>query len=153
MLPEAEPTEPTPPEIHSLEELVMAGYRFVTLPYVFSVLVLSIRKNMGNVYLVKIGDWPMRELFRAACVSALFGWWGFPFGFAYTILSLWHLWHGGRDMTWRVLEQSQGRKEAKRIMAAAPKVKLPATIWWVRLVILIPVAALVIVYFRIAPDL
>jgi hypothetical protein len=126
-----------------LEERVMRGYRFMTIPYVVSVMILSFRRSMGGVHEVNTGEWPMGQVIGATFITCLFGWWGIPFGILWTILSLFYLWRGGRDCTREILTQALGAQEAKRILAAAPRPKPPASIWLVRLVILIPVGLFV----------
>lgn len=126
-------------EPSDLEQMVMNGYRFRTIPYVVSVVFMSFRRSMGGVHHVKTGEWPMGQVIGATCVTSLLGWWGFPFGIAWTVISLFQLWGGGKDQTRKILTQALGAPEAKRILAAAPKPKPPGTIWLVRLLILIPV--------------
>jgi hypothetical protein len=136
-------------EPSDLEQLVMSGYRFKTIPYVISAVFISFRRSMGGVHEVKTGEWPMGQVIGATCITCLLGWWGFPFGIAWTVISLFHLWGGGQDRTRKILTQVLGAPEAKRILAAAPKPKPPGTIWLVRLLILIPVILIVTFFVSI----
>jgi hypothetical protein len=54
------------------------------------------------------------------------------------VICLFYLWRGGKDVTRAVLAASLGEAEAKRILSIAPKPKLPASIWVVRLIIVVP---------------
>ncbi|MBC8126211.1 MAG: hypothetical protein H8M99_03550 [Gloeobacteraceae cyanobacterium ES-bin-144] len=135
-MPAESPSLPLPvPD--SVESMVMSGYRFITIPYVYSFVVLSFHRNWGGVHLIRTGEWPIGKVFGAACVTCLVGWWS-PSGMFYSLWSLFYLWLGGCDMTPQVLEQIVGETEAKRILAVAPKPKIPAEIWWVRLLIVLP---------------
>ncbi len=134
---------PKPPPLplpeHPVIDEVMAGRRFVTYPYVVSLLVMSFNRNMGGVRVVSRDQWPMLPLFSATFITTFFGWWGFPWGIIWSPLSLFHLWRGGRDSTLDVLASAVGHADARRVLAVAPKPKPPACIWLVRLLILMPV--------------
>lgn len=140
---------PLPNDAPSLVDAVLAGQRLVIIPYVFSVILLSFNRSMGGVHLVKTGGWPMGEIFKASCITALFGWIGMPMGMIWTVICLFYLWRGGKDVTRAVLERSVGEAEARQILASAPKPKLPASIWWVRLIIVIPMVVLTLFIFCI----
>lgn len=133
----------------SLVDIVMSGRRFIVIPYVFSVILLSFKRSMGGVHLVKTGEWPMGQLFGAATVTTLFGWCGMPMGIIWSVICLFYLWRGGKDVTLQLLCRSVGGPEAKRILAASPKPLLPNSIWLLRLLILIPMVVLTLVVFCI----
>lgn len=126
---------------------VMDGTRFVTIPYVFSILILSFQRSMGGVHEVRTGEWPGGKMIQATLITCLFGWWGFPFGILFSILSCFYLFLGGRDVTRQVLEKAVSKEEARKILRAAAKPKLPASIWVVRAIILFPFALLALVIF------
>ncbi len=143
----------TPPQASSpLIDSVMAGGRFITVPYVISVVVLSFKRSMGSVHYVSQGAWPMGEVFSATLITCLLGWWGFPFGLIWTFISLFHLWRGGRDVTGEILTREVGGQEARRILSMAPKPAPPRTIWLVRLIILVPVLVLVGLWLALMYD-
>lgn len=148
MQPQAPPPIPAS-ESPGLVEAVMAGQRLVIVPYVFSVVILSFKRSMGGVHLVKTGGWPMGKIFGASCITALFGWIGMPMGIIWTVICLFYLWSGGKDVTRAVLAASVGEAEAKRILKTAPKPKLPASIWFVRMIIVIPMTLLTLLIFCI----
>ena len=133
-----------PVESNATLEAVMNGQRFVIVPYVFSLILWTSQRSMGGVHVVKTGEWPMRQLFGAACITSLFGWCGIPRGIPWTIVNLIYLWRGGRDVTLLLLTPSVGIEEARRILATAPKPKPPASIWYLRLLILVPLAILTV---------
>ncbi len=130
---------PTPPaESNELVEAVRNGQRYVIIPYVVSVILWSFRPSIGGVHVVKTGQWPMRQLFLATCVTSLFGWCGIPRGIPWTIVTLIDLWRGGRDVTLLLLVAVVGAEEAEKILAASPKPKRPPAMRWLRLLIFIP---------------
>ena len=139
--PVADPT-PSSPLDNGWEEMVMNGRRLVIYPYVFSIVVMTLRRNMAGVHVVETGKWPMGQLMGASLITSLFGWWGLPFGIIWSFINLFHLWNGGRDLTKSVLTEALGKQEAKRILAIAPKPKPPGLIWVVRFIILIPLLAI-----------
>lgn len=154
--PYASPTTdpiPPPPITHPIVEAVMAGHRYITIPYVFSVVVMSFRRSMGGVHTVRTGEWPMGALIGASCITLFVGWWGIPWGFIWSALTLVSLWRGGKDVTKEVLTNVIGAAEAKRILAVAPKPKPPGSIWLVRAMVLVPVilVGFVVVGIMLAP--
>jgi tetratricopeptide (TPR) repeat protein len=66
--------------------------RAIVIPYVFSVIVMTMRRTWVGVYC-----WRHRllRLGAAGLISALFGWWGIPWGFIYTPVALFKLAKGG----------------------------------------------------------
>lgn len=124
---------------HPMVADVMQGSRYVIYPFVVSILVLSFRRNFGGVRVVRTGSWPIVPLFGAALTTIALGWWGFPWGLIWSPIALFQLWNGGRDFTKDILSNEIGMPEAQRVLAMAPKPKPPASIWLVRLMILVPV--------------
>lgn len=66
--------------------------RAVVIPYVFSLLVVTMRRAWTGVFC-----WRHRvqRLLAAGLISALTGWWGIPWGFIYTPATLFKLLRGG----------------------------------------------------------
>lgn len=66
--------------------------RAVTLPFVFSVVFMTFRRNFSGIYCRK-----HRRLYHllASVITAIFGWLGIPFGLVWTPLTLIHLARGG----------------------------------------------------------
>jgi hypothetical protein len=145
---------PKPPPLplpgHPLVTEVMAGRRFVTYPFVVSLLLISFKRNMGGMRVVENGQWPIAPVFGASLVTILFGWWGFPWGIVWSPLALYYLWMGGRDSTKEILAAEIGAAEAMRVLKTAPKVRPPSSIWLVRALILIPVVLFCSLVYSIA---
>lgn len=66
--------------------------RAIVIPYVVSLLVVTFRRSWAGVYC-----WRHRfqRLLAAGFISSLLGWWGVPFGFIYTPITLFKLARGG----------------------------------------------------------
>jgi hypothetical protein len=124
-------------EHHELVCQITNGGRFVTFPYVVSIVIFTFQRNLSGVKLVRTGNWPMHEVISATIITSLAGWWGLPFGPIYSILSLYHLWHGGRDATKEILTNALGGAEAVRILPNSPKPEPPKLIWVARIIILL----------------
>lgn len=93
----------------------------MTIPYVISVVVLTFQRNMGGgLHEIRTGEYPIGKMIPAALVTVLIGFWGFPFGILFSILTCFYLWKGGRDATREILEDAVGREEALKILKAAP---------------------------------
>lgn len=124
----------------SVVDQVMDGNRYVTIPFVVSIVIMSFQRQMGGVHVVGNGSFPTGPLVGASLITVLFGWWGIPFGIIFSFVSCFHLFKGGRDVTFLVLENVVGPEEAKRILKIAPKPKLPASIWLIRAIVIAPFA-------------
>ena len=140
---------PTESPDEDLISMVRSGRRLVMVPYVFSVLILSFKRSMGHVHVVGEGEWPMKQVWAAAFVTVFFGWIAMPMGMIWSVLALYHLWHGGKDITLELLSHSVGPEELKQIIATSPKPRPPASIWLVRLLILVPMAVISLFVFCI----
>lgn len=134
------PRQPgTLPGANPAVNLVLQGHRFIVVPMVISVVILSFRRSLGGVQVVGPGQWPLGNVFAGTLITSLVGWWGIPFGIFWSFVSLYQLWNGGRDVTYDVLCQHVRPDEARRILQTAPKPRPPAAIWGVRAIILVPV--------------
>lgn len=122
----------------AVAQAVMSGVRFKIVPYVFSVVIMSFRRNMGGIQPVSTGSWPVGSVIGAVIITMLFGWWGFPWGIIWSIPVLFQLWNGGRDVTSQMLIAEVGPLDAKQILAAAPRPRPPAGLWVARGIILLP---------------
>lgn len=133
----------------SVVDQVMDGTRFVTIPFVISIVILSFQRNMGGVHEVRTGAYPIGKMVPAALITILVGFWGLPFGVIYSILTCFYLWKGGRDATLEVLTHAVGKEEARRILSIAPKPQPPASIWIVRAIVAAPFLLVGLLIFSI----
>jgi hypothetical protein len=99
-----------------LQQEVKQGGRFVFYPFTISLIVVTFKRTSG-VYLVQGKENKMIRALPYLLVSALFGWWGIPFGPKYTLESIGANLRGGKDVTDEVMETVAGHvlfQEAER---------------------------------------
>lgn len=85
-----------------LRKQVEAGGRFVVFSYTMSFLLITLRRSSGVVY-VGPGESVHLKGLPYTLLSLVLGWWGIPWGFIYTPMSLYHNLRGGQDVTAAVL--------------------------------------------------
>jgi hypothetical protein len=101
-------TFPIPgPGFRSRAELgaaLAAGGRFVFFEYCISLIVITLRRP-SRVYFLPAGRWGWWHGLRYSLVSAVFGWWGVPWGLILTPIVLFGNLAGGRDVTAQVVPE------------------------------------------------
>ena len=90
-----------------LEQEVKSGGRFVHFPFTVSLLVVTLKRSSG-VYLVRNNENAALKGLPFSIISALFGWWGIPFGPKYTFDSIRTNYKGGKDVTDEVMATVAG---------------------------------------------
>jgi hypothetical protein len=80
------------------------GGRFVYYQYVISIVVLTFRRT-SDLEFVPAGESVASHGWRYSLVTALFGWWGIPWGVIRTPQALNCNLHGGIDVTVKILAQ------------------------------------------------
>jgi hypothetical protein len=83
------------------------GGRFIYFAYTVSLLFLTFKRTSG-VYLIKNGESVNTKGLPFTLISALFGWWGFPYGPKYTLESIRTNLRGGKDVTDEVMATVAG---------------------------------------------
>ncbi len=104
------------------------GARFVVFDQVVSALILSFRRHSPIFFVTSEQD-VKRYRRRYLWITALFGWWGFPFGLIWTPMSLARTLRGGVDMTHAVVHAAwadAGAPTAPAHTATAPLADLTA---------------------------
>lgn len=92
------------------------GGRFVYFIYTISLIVVTFKRTSG-VYLVRGGESIRAKGRPFTIISALFGWWGIPFGPKYTLECIRTNLKGGKDVTDEVMQTVAGHlifQEAER---------------------------------------
>jgi len=92
------------------------GGKFVTFPYVISLLVITFRRT-SDVYFIKADQSAVVKGLPFTLLSLLAGWWGIPWGIIYTISAVWTNLNGGRDVTAEILSsigQTQSSQNINR---------------------------------------
>jgi len=90
-----------------LQQEVDKGARFVYYHYTIS-LIFFILKRHSEVYMIRAGESALRKGIRFTIISALFGWWGIPFGPKYTVNAIRNNCKGGTDVTDEVMATVAG---------------------------------------------
>ena len=97
--------------VGEMRDEVKRGAKFVVYEYVISLLVVTWRRP-SPVYYVRPGQSPAAYHWPYSLVTAVLGWWGFPWGPAFTIGAIRDNLHGGKDVTAKMIDT---------ILAAASK--------------------------------
>jgi len=84
--------------IAAVRAAVSGGARFLVFPYCESWLIVSFRR-VSDPVLVKPGESTLRAAGVPILHSLLFGWWGFPWGPIWTVMTVSRSLRGGIDVT------------------------------------------------------
>lgn len=90
-----------------LQDEVVKGGQFIYYPFVISLLVVTFKRTSG-VYLVRGNESSRAKGLPFIVLSALFGWWGIPFGPKHTLESIRTNLKGGKDVTDEVMATVAG---------------------------------------------
>ena len=83
------------------------GARFVMFSYTVSVLVMTFKRN-SPIFFIRPGEGTFAKALPYTLISLFFGWWGIPWGFIYTPMSLATNLGGGKDVTAQLLAVQGG---------------------------------------------
>lgn len=83
------------------------GARFVVFSYTFSLLVVTFKRS-SPIFFIRSGEGTFTKALPYTLISLVFGWWGFPWGFIYTPMSLATNLGGGKDVTAQLLAAQGG---------------------------------------------
>jgi hypothetical protein len=84
-----------------------SGGRFIYYAFTISLLVVTFKRTSG-VYLIRKQENAVKKGLPFTIISALFGWWGIPFGPKYTLQSIRTNLKGGKDVTEEVMSTVAG---------------------------------------------
>lgn len=84
--------------IEQLNSELARGGKFVVYLWVVSIVIMSFKRSSSIHYIAPGESATMRGLPYTLC-SALFGWWGIPWGIFYTFEAIAENLSGGRDVT------------------------------------------------------
>lgn len=106
--------------VRRIVDEIAQGGRFVVYPYVFSIVVMSFRRNSPITY-IPPGQSNAGGAFGWSLISMCVGWWGIPWGLIFTIGALWRNSGGGVDVTEPILAQIIGPAQADALIRRRPK--------------------------------
>ncbi len=84
--------------VGEMREELKLGARFVVYEYVISLIVVTWRRP-SPVFYIRPGESTARYHWPYSLITLLLGWWGFPWGPAFTIGAIRDNLRGGRDVT------------------------------------------------------
>lgn len=87
---------------HSIRSEIERGGRFVLYTYCISVIFMTFKRN-SELHFIRPGQSAAFRGLPFSLISFFLGWWGFPWGFIYTIEALIKNFGGGTDVTALVL--------------------------------------------------
>lgn len=93
--------------VMDVRQLVAAGGKFVVFSYTLSFLIITLRRSSG-VVLIRPGENALVKGLPYTLLSLVLGWWGIPWGFIYTPMSLYQNLSGGRDVTSEIMASLPG---------------------------------------------
>lgn len=109
--------------VGNMREAIQHGARFVTYEYVLSLLVIT-RRRSSPVFFVHPGQSHTQFHWPYTLLTLLLGWWGFPWGPAFTIGAVRDNLRGGHDVTAKMVEiilaaadqslEAKGKRSAKK---------------------------------------
>ena len=100
--------------IASLRAAISGGARFVVFPYCESWLIVSF-KRASDPTLIKPGEAAWRVGGTQILHSLLFGWWGFPWGPIWTVMTILQTVRGGVDVTGEVMSDLEDLYEGRQL--------------------------------------
>lgn len=92
---------------YDLQAEAQKGARFIYYAFTISFIVVTFKRTSG-VYMVRNGENTSARGLPFTIISALFGWWGIPFGPKYTMQSIRTNMNGGKDVTDEVIATVAG---------------------------------------------
>lgn len=127
---------------------VAAGGRLVVFRYVYSVVILTFRRNSPIIYIAP-GCSGAGTALTWSLIPLCFGWWGFPWGIVFTIAALWRNTSGGIDVTEPILAQLTSPAQADAIIRRRPKHPTGA-LWGLRALMVSPLVLLALLIVLLA---
>ena len=89
-------------EIPEIKNEIERGGRFVIFTYTISFIILTF-KRPSEIYFIKHGENSTPYSIKYTLATVFLGWWGFPWGPIYSVMSLCANISGGKDVTKEVL--------------------------------------------------
>ena len=108
---------------HSIRSEIERGGRFVLFTYCISVIFMTFKRS-SDLHFIRPGESAVLRGLPFSLISFFLGWWGFPWGFIYTIEALVKNFGGGTDVTALVLADLE-RANPSSAPALTPSGALP----------------------------
>lgn len=88
---------------------IQQGGKFVVYTYCFSIILVTFRRS-SNIYFIRADEGSVTKGLKYTLLTALFGWWGIPWGPIYSIGAFITNFRGGKDITNEVLATLSGQQ-------------------------------------------
>lgn len=111
-------TEGLSPEIIRAE--VKNGGKFLQFDYTISIVVMTFKRST-DIYFIRHDQSHWKHSWPFTLCSLVIGWWGIPWGFIYTPMSLFTNLKGGRDLTADVVRLYADNNVSPEEMSAMDK--------------------------------
>lgn len=89
---------------------IQQGGKFVIYTYCFSLILVTFRRS-SDIYFIRAGEGSVKNGLKFTLLTALFGWWGIPWGPIYSIGAFISNFRGGKDITNEVLASLSGQHQ------------------------------------------
>ena len=106
--------------LQQLQDEIRRGGRFIQFTCCISLVLHSFRGS-SVVYFIRQDENHLGKSLPWIFVSVLFGWWGIPWGFVYTMESLTTNLAGGKDVTSSVMQLVQTQSASRNVPQRLPK--------------------------------
>ncbi len=110
--------------VEEVLDLVARGGRFVQYKYCVSVMIMTFTVPT-DVYFVRPGESAVSKGMPYLLISAVAGWWGFPFGLIMTPIAIANCLSGGTDLTMEITAPMRASIAPARQLAPQEQVRLP----------------------------
>jgi hypothetical protein len=90
--------------IGEMREEIKRGARFVVFEYVISLILVS-RQQVSPTFFIRAGESTFFQSLPYTLITAVLGWWSFPFGPANTIVAIRDNLRGGRDVSAKTIDE------------------------------------------------
>ena len=110
--------------VEEILDLVARGGRFVQFKYCFSLMVVTVTQPT-DIFFIRPGENAVSKAMPYVVISALLGWWGFPFGLIMTPIAIANGLGGGTDLTLEVTAPMRAAIAPPRELAPKDQVKMP----------------------------
>lgn len=88
------------------------GGKFVVFSYTISIIILTFRRG-SDIYFIKADESTFKYSWKYSLLTFFLGWWGFPFGPIYSIMSFYRNFVGGTNVTAEVLNHVNSQQVIK----------------------------------------
>jgi hypothetical protein len=89
-----------------LQREIQRGGKFVVFPFCISLLVITFRRA-SDIHFIRHGESALAKGWPFLLISLFLGWWGIPWGFIWTPMTIYQTLNGGRDVTQEVVRALQ----------------------------------------------